>query len=81
MKVVAAVGELEKDYGRWMDFNVIPAEVTAESQEEIEAFGFAELRHGLVVFDAAGDVAATLPGHQFGRSEIEAALQPLLSEN
>ena len=68
------MGELEQDYAGQADFVIVSAEETNARQDEIEAFGFADLRHGLVVFAPDGEVAATLPGHEFGREEIEAAL-------
>ncbi len=73
------MGELEQVYGDRMDFNVVSAEVTAQSQDEIEALGFGDLRHGLAIYGPSGEPEVTLPGHQFGRAEIEAALRGVLS--
>ena len=75
------MGELEGEYGDRVDFVLIPAEETARRQDEIQAFGFAELRHGLVVFTPAGEPAVKLPGHQFGKDEIVAAIDLVLSES
>lgn len=80
MKIVAAVRELETEYQDRVVFVVIPAAETARRSEEIEAFGFTELRHGLVVFDCDGEARVLLPGHQFGRSEIAAAIDEVLAE-
>jgi hypothetical protein len=79
-KVVAAVGELEEEYGERVDFVVVPAEETARRRDEIVAFGFEELKHGLVAFDPAGVPQVTLPGHQFGKEEIRAAVETVLEE-
>ena len=57
---------------------IIPAEETAESAADLELYGFTELKHGLVVFDGEGEVAVKIPGHQFGREEIEAGLLQVL---
>ena len=70
--------ELEEEYGEQVDFVIVPADVTAQSQDEIAEFGFTDLRHGLVAFDAEGEAQVKLPGHQFGREEIEAAIQAVL---
>lgn len=75
---MAAVGDLENAYGNRVDFTIVPAEETNRRQAEIQAFGFAEQRHGLVGFTADGTALVKIPGHQFGRPEIEAAVQQLL---
>jgi len=80
MKVVAAVGELEKDYGDRVNFVLVPAEETAARFDEIEAFGFTQQRHGLVGFSPAGDALVKLPGHNFGKEEIEQAIETLLAD-
>ena len=74
------MGELEGEYGDRVDFVLIPAEETARRKDEIEAFGFSELRHGLVVFTRAGEPRVKLPGHQFGKDEIVAAIDLVLTE-
>ena len=75
MKVVAAVGELEQEYGDRVDFVIVSAEDTKLRQDEIERFGFAEKMHGLVAFDADGEAECLLPGHNFGKEEIRAAVE------
>jgi len=80
VKVVAAVGELEQEYGARVDFRVVPAEETARSQADIEAFGFTAQKHGLVVFDGSGEPRVKLPGHQYGKAEIQAAIEEVLAE-
>ncbi|MFT7669265.1 MAG: hypothetical protein ACI8X5_001965 [Planctomycetota bacterium] len=81
MKVVAAVSELEIQYEGQATFTIISAKETQGSQDKIEEYGFTALKHGLVVFDADGNVAATMPGHQFGKDEIAANLLPAFGNN
>ena len=80
MKIVAAVGELEQDYRDQVDFVIISAEETASRPDEIEAFGFTDLKHGLVSFDSEGEVRTKIPGHQFGKPEIQAIVEELLAD-
>ena len=70
--------ELEQDYEGQATFRIISPEETAASFDDIQAFGFADLRHGLVVFDAEGEPKVKLPGHMFGRAEIEKGLKEVL---
>ena len=58
-------------------FNVVPASETARQQEALLALGFANLKHGLIAYDAQGRVAKSLPGHQFGREEVKQALDAI----
>jgi hypothetical protein len=76
---VAAVGELENEYGDEVDFVVISAAETAQRAHEIEEFGFTDLRHGLVGFTADGVPLVKMPGHQYGKPEIVAAIEALLA--
>jgi hypothetical protein len=76
---VAAVRELEPEYQDRIDFVVIEAEETALRQDEIDELGFTELKHGLVGFSGSGEAVVKLPGHQFGKPEIEQAIQALLA--
>ena len=76
---MAAVGELEQEYQGRVDFVIVPAEETARRSDEIEEYGFTDQRHGLVAFDEDGDVCVKLPGHQFGKAEIEAAVETVLA--
>jgi hypothetical protein len=77
---VAAVRELQQEHGDRVDFVVVSAEETARRQDEIVAFGFADLKHGLVAFDREGRARVKIAGHQFGKPEIEAAMWTVLSE-
>lgn len=79
--MVAAVGELEQEYGSRIDFNIVPPEETAEAADELELFGFTALQHGLVAFTAGGEALVKIPGHRFGREEIAAAIEAILAAN
>jgi len=72
------VRELEQDYEGQARFTIVSPEQTAASAEALEEYGFTELKHGLVVFDAEGAAVVKLPGHMFGRPEIEAGLKQVL---
>ena len=74
------MGELETDYGDRAEFVVVSAEETAERQDEIDEYGFTGLKHGLVVFSSSGEALVKIPGHQFGREEIEEALIEVLDQ-
>ena len=74
------MGELEQDYADRVDFVIVSAEETAQRSDEIEAFGFTDLKHGLVGFDREGEAQAKMPGHQFGKPEIQAVIEDLLRE-
>ncbi len=76
--MTAAVRELEVEYADRVTFVIVSAEETAAATEDIEAFGFQEDGHGLVIFDGEGEVAGKLPGHNYGRTEIEAQLKTVL---
>ena len=70
--------ELEVEYADRVNFVIVSPEDTAGAPEEIEAFGFKDDGHGLVIFDGEGEVAGKLPGHNYGRAEIEAQLKTVL---
>ena len=73
------MGELEEEYGERATFVVVPAEETAKRGSELDEFGFTDLRHGLVIFDADGVPRVKLPGHDFGKERIEAGLAEVLA--
>ena len=80
MKVSAAVSALEQTYAdKPIDFVIISPDETKARVDEIAEFGFTDLQHGLVVFNGEGEAIAKMPGHQFGRDEIEAAMGPILN--
>lgn len=78
MKVESAVGELAQEYEGRVEFNVIPAEETMRRAEELDSYGFTALKHGLVGFDATGEVRVKLAGHDFGKDRIAAAVEEVL---
>ena len=72
--------ELQPEYAGRIDFVVIPAEETAQRPAEIEAFGFTDLKHGLVAFNAQGEAVVKIPGHNYGRAEILVAVETVLAD-
>ncbi len=73
------MGELQGEYEGRVEFKVVPAEVTVTVLDEIEAFGFTDLKHGMVVFASSGEALVKMPGHQFGRAEIVTAIETVLA--
>lgn len=73
--MTAAVSELETEYGDRVNFVIVSPEDTEAAAEDLEKFGFTDNKHGLVVFDAAGEVVAKMPGHDFPKTDIEANLK------
>lgn len=73
------MGELEQQYGDGIRFTIVPAEQTAESQDEIDEYGFTDLKHGLVIFSSEGEAVVKIPGHQFGKAEIDAGIRTMLA--
>lgn len=74
------MGELQTEYGDRIQVNIIGAVETAAKADELAVFGFTDLQHGLVVFDAAGEAQTKIPGHRFGKPEIQAAIEKALAE-
>lgn len=74
------MGELETEYGDRIFFNVIPAEKTAQSADDLEMFGFTELKHGMVGFAADGEVLVKIAGHNFGKERIEQVAETVLAD-
>jgi hypothetical protein len=75
--VTAAVSELEEEYAGQVTFTIIEPEVT-KTNGDVQAY---ELdTHGMVAFDPAGEVITTLPGHDFGKEEIEEMIGTVLGE-
>ena len=62
------------EYRDRVNFVVVGAEETKQRGDELELYMLSSRRHGLVAFDAAGEVVLTIAGHQFGRPEIEMAI-------
>lgn len=77
--MVAAVRELQVKYESQINFTIIPAEETLRRTEEVNSFGFEALLHGMVAFNLEGEAVVKIPGHRFGKAEIEAAVQKVLN--
>lgn len=65
--------ELQAEYEGQVRFVIVSAEDTATKAEEIAGYELGS--HGLVAFDTDGVPQASLPGHNFGRKEIVAAIE------
>ena len=72
------MGELEQQYGDRIQFTIVPAEETAQRGDEIDEFGFTDQKHGLVIFSPEGEAVFLLPGHTYGKDEIDAGIQQVL---
>ena len=68
--------ELEGEYEGRVRFDIVSAEDTAERGGELAEYELGS--HGLVAFDAEGVPQAHIPGHEFGREEIVAAIGAVL---
>ncbi len=75
------MGELETEYAGQVKFVVVSAEDTAKRQDEIEEFGFSDMKHGLVAFSSNGEALVKLPGHNFGKDKITEAIEVVLAAN
>lgn len=75
------MSELEKEYADRAKFTIVPPEETVAATEDIERFGFTDLKHGLVAFDAEGEALVKMPGHDFPKEDIVAALEKVLAAN
>ena len=69
------MSDLQKEYDGRVTFNVIPINA-AGADQEIQKHSLGT--HGLVVYGADGAVSTTIPGHNFERKEIEAAIAGVL---
>lgn len=78
MKVVAAVRGLAESPEWKGKFEFIVRQVTSdEGRIESQRIGFGESKHGLVLVDGNGRLVEKLPGHAFGRAEIEDCMKKL----
>lgn len=69
------MSDLQPEYDGRITFNIIP--VNAEgADKEIHKHKLGT--HGLVVYAADGTVSTTIPGHNFERKEVEAAIAKVL---
>jgi len=74
------VSELASEYEGKVEFTLVTPEETALATTDLERFGFTEAKHGLVALDPSGEPKATIPGHNFGKDEIVAAIEDVLGE-
>lgn len=74
------MSELETEYGDRINFNLIPAERTAQSADELASFGFTELKHGMVGFAADGEVLIKVPGHNYGKDRVQEVVDIVLAK-
>ena len=71
------MSELAPKYEGKVEFEVVSLE-TEEGRTRAAKYDFEGLRHGLVAYDRSGAHAVTMPGHNFGKGEIEAKVEELL---
>jgi hypothetical protein len=70
------VRELEIEYEGRVRFEIVAPEDTAKRAAELQQYDLGS--HGLVGLDADGVEKAHVPGHQFGREEILAAIEAVM---
>ncbi len=70
--------ELEQLHEGQITFSVVQT-AGQEAESGVEAYGVGN--HGLVVFDASGQVIKTIPGHDFQREELDQVCAELLAAN
>ena len=63
-------------YDDQVTFTIVPAEEDGFAAD-IQDYDLGT--HGLVALDASGEARATLPGHKFGKTEIEEAIAKALN--
>lgn len=71
------MSELAREYEGKVQFTVTPV-VSAEGAAAKETYDFGQAGHGLVCFDANGNVAEVIPGHDYGKGDIEFEIEQLL---
>jgi hypothetical protein len=69
------VNGLEKEYEGTLECDVFDA-TTAASKQAISEYGFEN--HGLVIFDAQGDVQKKMDGHDWTEVQIRTALSDVM---
>ena len=70
--------ELEPEYEGRIDFVLVSPDDTKARVNELEEYELGS--HGLVAFDAQGELRAHIPGHEFGREEIVVVIEKVLPE-
>ena len=71
------MGELKPEYEGRVEFEVVSLE-TEEGRARSEGIDFGGLRHGLVGIDRHGAQAVAIPGHNFGKEELQEKVEDLL---
>jgi hypothetical protein len=72
------VSELEVEYAGRVRFAVRDVN-TDEGQAAVEKYGWQEALHGLVTLDADGNMVGTIPGHRYGKEEVQAKVEELIA--
>ena len=52
---------------------------TDEGQAAVTKYGWQEALHGLVTLDVDGNMVGTIPGHRYGKDEVQAKVDELLA--
>ena len=75
------MGELADEYDGQVEFNVLPYPEDELAQKQlIRDYGWEAQLHGLLGIDESGKVVRNLPGHNFGKPQIEDVVEELLAE-
>ena len=69
------VNGLEEEYQGTLECEILDA-TTSDSKAQIQAYGFGN--HGLVIFDAQGNVEKKMDGHLMTEPEIRQAVQEVM---
>lgn len=72
------MSELEKEYEGRVRFEVRDAN-SEEGKTAVETYGWQEALHGLVTLGPDGKMVGTIPGHRYGRAEVQAKVEELLA--
>lgn len=71
------MGALSREYDGRVEFDIQSA-ASKEGQAAVLEYGLDARRHGIVMLDPKGAVASTISGHNFGKDEIQAAVEEML---
>lgn len=75
------MGELADEYDGRVEFNVLPYPEDELAQKQlIRDYGWEAQLHGLLGIDERGKVVRNLPGHNFGKPQIENVVEELLAD-
>ena len=70
--------ELEKEYEGRITVDIRDVN-TDEGQAAVKKYGWEEPLHGLVTLKPDGTMVGTLPGHRYGKEEIQQKIEELLA--